>query len=433
MTKKKKIIILGAGLAGLSAAWHLSKKGGEYQIFEKEPEIGGLCRSKKTSGFTFDCDGHLLHFRYPYTFNLVRQLLEDNLVEHQRSSWIYAYSQYIRYPFQANLYGLPPKIIEECLLGFIEASRNGLHVKKGPDTFLDWIYRTFGKGIAKHFMLPYNAKFWTVSPKKMTCEWLDGFIPVPCMDHVVEGAIEESLRQFGYNSRFWYPKNGGINALPLAFAKRIKNIHTNCGVERIDIQKKEITLSSGLKEKFDYLISTLPLPELPQIIRGMPRETAKLFNKLKWNSIFNLNLGIEKTDRTKRHWVYFPDEDFCFFRAGFYHNFSSSLVPQDKSSLYIEVSYSREKPVDKNNLIPAIKKDLKRVGLMGEGDTVCAEDVNDIKYGYPIYDEHYAAVRSAIIKYLAKNAILPCGRYGSWRYFSMEDTILDARHVANTL
>ncbi|MCX5714293.1 MAG: NAD(P)-binding protein, partial [Candidatus Omnitrophica bacterium] len=63
---KKKIIILGAGLAGLSAAWHLSKRGREYQIFVNVPEIGGLCRSKKTAGFTFDCDGHLLHFRSPY-------------------------------------------------------------------------------------------------------------------------------------------------------------------------------------------------------------------------------------------------------------------------------------------------------------------------------------------------------------------------------
>ncbi|MCX5714294.1 MAG: FAD-dependent oxidoreductase, partial [Candidatus Omnitrophica bacterium] len=346
---------------------------------------------------------------------------------------IYACSQYIRYPFQANLYGLPPKIVEECLLGFIEASRNGLHASKGATNFLDWIYHTFGEGIARHFMVPYNTKFWTLSPKKMTCEWLDGFIPVPCMDHVVEGAIEESLRQFGYNSRFWYPKTGGINELPLAFAKKIKNIHTNCGVERIDIQRKEITLSSGAREKFDYLISTLPLPEFPRLAEGMPKEINKLFNKLKWNSIFNLNLGIEKTDRTKRHWVYFPADDFCFFRAGFYHSFSSSLVPQDKSSLYIEVSYSKDKPVDKNNLSLAIKRDLKKVGLMSEGDQVCAEDVNDIKYGYPIYDEHYALARSSIIKYLAKNAILPCGRYGSWRYFSMENTILDGRRVTLSL
>jgi len=433
MTNKKKIIILGAGLAGLSAAWHLSKRGREYQVFEKDSEIGGLCQSKKTSGFTFDCDGHLLHFRYPYTFHLVSQLLDGNLVEHQRSSWIYSYSQYIRYPFQANLHGLPPKILEECLLGFIEASKNGLSAKKSTDSFLDWTYHTFGKGIVKHFMLPYNTKFWTVNLKKMTCAWLDGFIPVPCLDHVVEGAIEESYRQFGYNSRFWYPRQGGINELASAFARRIKNIHTACCVKKIDIHKKEITLSSGKKERFDYLVSTLPLPELPHLIQGIPGELVRMFNKLRWNSIYNLNLGIEKTDRTKRHWVYFPDKDFCFFRAGFYHNFSASLAPQDKSSLYVEVSYSKDKPVDKGSIKAAIKEDLKKVGLMDQGDRICAEEANDIKYGYPIYDENYAAARNGIIKYLSKHSILPCGRYGSWRYFSMEDTIMDGRRAAGLL
>jgi protoporphyrinogen oxidase len=429
-TKNKKIIIVGAGLAGLSAAWHLAKRGREYQVFEKEPEAGGLCRSKKTSGFTFDCDGHLLHFRHPYTFALVRQLLQDDWIEHQRSSWIYAYSQYIRYPFQANLYGLPPKIIEECLLGFIEASRNGQFEKKEHESFFDWIYRTFGEGIARHFMVPYNTKFWTVSPKKMTCAWLDGFIPVPCMDHVVEGAIEDSQRQFGYNSRFWYPKTG---ELPWAFARRLKNIHTNCAVERIDLRKKEIVLSSGAKERFDVLVYTLPLPELPRLIAGLPRDISRWLSRLRWNSIFNLNLGVEKTERSRRHWVYFPAEDLCFFRAGFYHNFSSSLTPQDKASLYTEVAYSKERPIDKNNIGQLIKRDLKKVGLLGENDFICAQDINDIQYGYPIYDEYYAPARGAIIRYLAKNGVFACGRYGSWSYFSMEDTILNARSVAGAL
>jgi UDP-galactopyranose mutase len=76
---KKKIVILGAGLAGLSAAWHLQKKKIECFVFEKEPVVGGLCRSKQVKGFIFDCDGHLLHFRNKYTLQLVRRLLKGNL------------------------------------------------------------------------------------------------------------------------------------------------------------------------------------------------------------------------------------------------------------------------------------------------------------------------------------------------------------------
>ena len=428
---KKRILILGAGLAGLSAAWHLQRRGLDCWVFEKESEVGGLCRSKETNGFTFDCDGHLLHFRHRYTFNLVRGLLGDNLKEHKRNSSIYSYGRYTRYPFQANLYGLPSQIVRECLMGFIEISKNG-HLANSP-TFLDWINSTFGKGIARHFMIPYNTKFWTLPPKDMTCGWLDGFIPVPSLSQIIEGTIEESQRKFGYNARFWYPKKGGINQVPLTLASQVKNIYTDCQITEIDLDSKEIKMSSGNKEKFDFLISTIPLPEMLYIIKGLPREVIFLFKKLRWNSIFNLNLGIDRKDNSRQHWIYFPQKEVCFFRAGFFNNFSSSLIPQDKRSLYVEVSYSKDKPINKNNILLRIKEDLERVGILSKKDKICVEDINDIKYGYPIYDRNYLLARERIIKFLAQNGIICCGRFGFWRYMSMEDVILNGKEVAECL
>ena len=440
---KKRILILGAGLAGLSAAWHLQKKGIDCQIFEKEPEVGGLCRSKNINGFTpplragagftFDYSGHLLHFRHPYTFNFIKGLLGNNLAKHKRNTWIYSYGRYSRYPFQANLYGLPAKTIKECLLGFIQTFNNGQLKKKKNLNFRDWVNHTFGKGIARHFMIPYNTKFWTVSPQELTCEWLDGFIPVPSLSQIIEGTIEESQRQFGYNARFWYPKKGGISQVPLALASQIKNIFTNCQIVEINLDKKEIKMDSGDKERFDYLISTIPLPQMPFLVRGLSNEISLAFKKLRWNSIFNLNLGIDRKDSSGRHWVYFPQEEICFFRAGFPHNFSSSLVPLDKSSLYVEVSYSKDKPIDKSGIVLRIKKDLKKVGILTRDDRICSQDINDIKYGYPIYDINYSQARKDIINFLGQNDILTCGRYGNWRYMTMEDVILDGKRIAESL
>jgi len=425
----KRILILGAGLAGLSTAWHLQRRGLSCQIFEKEKEVGGLCRSKEIGGFTFDYDGHLLHFRQPYTFKLIKSLLGDNLVSHARSAWIYAFGQYGRYPFQANLHGLPAEIMKECLLDFIQTSKNGKAKKKNV-TFLDWINKTFGKGIARHFMVPYNSKFWTVPPQDMTCGWLDGFIPVPSLSEIIEGTVDDCQRQFGYNAQFWYLKKGGISQLPLALSNQIKNIHTNSQILEIDLKKKEITIASGDKEKFDFLISTIPLPEIPSLVKGIPERVSHLFQKLKWNSIFNLNLGIEREDSLKRHWVYFPEEAVCFFRAGFPHNFSSSLIPSNKSSLYIEVSYSEYRPVDKKRIVSRIEEDLKNVGILAKGDLISVRDINDIKYGYPIYNRDYNMARTKIIEFLDKNDIISCGRYGSWRYMSMEDAVLEGRRIA---
>jgi len=429
---KKRILILGAGLAGLSTAWHLQKKGIDCQIFERESEIGGICRSKKIKGFTFDYDGHLLHFKHHHTFNLIKGLLKDNLVQHKRSAWIYSYGQYLRYPFQANLYGLPSSVVKECLLGFIDTLKNG-RPKRGNPNFLDWINRTFGEGIARHFMIPYNTKFWTLPPQELTCEWLDGFIPVPSLNQLLEGTIEESQRQFGYNARFFYPKRGGINQLPLAMARQIKNIYTHCQITEINLFRKEIKMISGNKEKFDYLVSTIPLPELPCMIKELPPEIKSAFSKLRWNSIFNLNLGIDSKDCDGQHWIYFPQKDMRFFRIGFFHNFSSSLAPVDKSALYVEVSYSKDKPIDKSNIVLRIKEDLKKVGILKQENRVCIEDINDIKYGYPIYDTYYNQARQEILEYLTRKNIIPCGRYGSWRYMSMEDVILDGKEVAECL
>jgi protoporphyrinogen oxidase len=122
---QKKILILGGGLAGLSVAWHLQEAGASCQVFEKEQDVGGLCRSKRIGDFTFDYDGHLLHFRHKEGFALVKALLGDNFVEHKRHASVYTFGRFTPYPFQANLHGLPMDVVKECLSGFVEAHTNG--------------------------------------------------------------------------------------------------------------------------------------------------------------------------------------------------------------------------------------------------------------------------------------------------------------------
>jgi protoporphyrinogen oxidase len=432
---QKRILILGAGIAGLSAAWHLRKKGIPCRIFEKEAEAGGLCRSKRINGFTFDYSGHLLHFKNPYAFNLVKKMLGEQFVKHERSAWVSVCGRYTRYPFQANLFGLPPRVIKECLAGFIRAQkRNRNKTIKKAIHFSQWTRQTFGEGIARYFMDPYNAKFWTVPPEELTCEWLDGMIPVPSPERVIEGAKKESEKQLGYNVHFWYPRKGGIEQLPRAFAKSLEHIYTGTKIIRIDLKKKEIETSSGKREKFDVLISTIPLPETSRMIPDLSKEMRAAFNRLRWNSIFNLNLGVKLNHgELKRHWIYFPKKEIRFFRVGFPHNFSSDLVPEGKGSLYAEVSYSKRKPIDKRKMISHITRDLKKTGLLSPNDKFCAKDINDIKYGYPIYDQHYKTAREKVLGFLNEKNIVPCGRYGSWKYMSMEDAILDGKRVAEML
>ncbi|MDP8259965.1 MAG: FAD-dependent oxidoreductase [Candidatus Gygaella obscura] len=431
---KKRVFILGAGLCGLSAAWYLQKQGVDCTVLEKNSSAGGLCRSKIIKDFTFDIDGHLLHFKSRSIFNFIKSLLGDNFVEHNRSSWIYFKGKYFRYPFQANLYGFPPDVARECLLGFIRAnSDKESWIKCKNVSFLDWIKHTFGDGIARYFMIPYNEKFWRYPLARMNCGWLDGFIPVPSLSELIDGTLEESKVDFGYNKTFWYPKKGGICQIADSLSGKIKDIRFDSNVIHIDFKNKEITYGNNQREQFDYLISTIPMPELSGIISSIPKGVRNALNRLSWNSVLNVNLGFNRRFMPDKHWVYFPQKDISFFRVGFFDNICPSLSPKNKQSVYVEISYPQSVSINKRSLIKKAKKDMLKVGLIKKVHKVIAEDVNDIKYAYPVYDDKYYFSRNIILDFLGKNATFCVGRYGSWQYFSMEDSIADGIKAANKL
>src|SRR5215467_12963705 len=286
---KKKVVILGGGLAGVSAAYHLVEQ--DPLLFEKDSAIGGLCRSFTQDGFTFDCTGHLIHLKNQYTKDLVARILPDAFHAHERLAAIHSKSVTTPYPFQANTYGLPPEVVKECVVGFVESmqgSSNG-----GPKNFHDWVVRTFGTGIAKHFMLPYNQKFWKQDLHSITSDWVSWSIPKPTLEEVVNGALGLTNKGMGYNPTFIYPKTGGVDCLPQALARPVSRIQMNESVESIDSKKKYVRTVSGREESYDYLVSTLPLPLAFSLMRDAPDSLLASSKRLHAISVLNINIGID--------------------------------------------------------------------------------------------------------------------------------------------
>ena len=116
MSESHPVIILGAGLTGLSAGLHLGAV--PSVVVEREAEVGGLCRTHAEDGFTFDCTGHLLHLRDEAIASLVDRLLPGAFQRHERRALIFSKGVYTPYPFQANLHGLPAAVVAECVGGF---------------------------------------------------------------------------------------------------------------------------------------------------------------------------------------------------------------------------------------------------------------------------------------------------------------------------
>jgi len=427
-----KNVILGAGLAGLSAAYHL---GEDYEIFEKQDRVGGLCRSETLDGFTFDYAIHILYSSDPDTTRLIRDiLLKDNLHSQPRSSWVYSHGVHTFYPFQANTYGLPVHVVEECILGLIRAMYEK-DKDKHPGNFEEWVYATFGEGIAKHFMIPFNWKCWSVDLKKMSIGWIKDRVLQPKLEEVIHGALTDQRKGFGPNAEFWYPKNGGIEALPRAFLPHLdeSRIHLNTEIVVIAGTEKQIQTAKGEKVPYDRLISTLPLPRIVDLIPNVPGKVVQARGRLEHNTIWAVNLCIDRPRISDRHWIYYPETEYLFHRISFPMNFHPSMAPEGKSSITVEVGASKHKHVIRETLVEDVIRDLKKTEYIGDGSEIVAHNVLELTPAYIIYHIQHRQDVDIIHEYLRSIDIHPCGRFGDWEYLNMDHSIMSGKRIAEAL
>jgi len=415
----KKVVVIGGGLAGASAAYHLLDH--DPILFERESSVGGLCRSFRQDGFTFDCTGHLIHLRNQYVKDLVAKLLPNAFNSHERLASIYSKAVTTPYPFQANTYGLPPEVVKQCVMGFVETLQSPTNGT--PNNFHDWIVKTFGCGIAEHFMLPYNEKFWKQDLRTITSDWVSWSIPKPSLDEVMNGALGLTNKGMGYNPRFIYPREGGIECLPRALAKPVKQTYLNETLQFIDPKKKVVRMVSGREETYDSLVTTLPLPETFRLLKDTSDSLRYSAARLRAIGVYNINIGIDRPNASDQHWIYFPEGQFIFSRVGFPMNFSKSVAPAGTSSMYIEITYQPGKRPDPGEAFARSLADLERCGILRAEDRILTRLDLDIRSAYIIFDQHRETHLKGLIDYLESRAIHTAGRYGMWDYYSMEDSI----------
>jgi len=428
-----QILILGAGLTGLSAAYHFEKKGfTDYLLVEKEDEIGGLCRSIYQDGFTFDYTGHLLHVSDPYFKNFIANTLGlENLTSIDRRSYIYLHDTFVAYPIQKNLFGLPTHVIVECLEEFVKRpSNNSL-----PKNYYQWVEIHFGKGLARHFFYPFQKKIFDYDLRRVTHHWTGRFVPSTSLTQMIEGAIENRGHEsVGYNAHFYYPLSGGIASLIKSIALQVKQpILTNHKVKLIDTKKKIVYFSNGHSEPYEILISTMPLPELLNCIKSGPLDRLKATDRdLVCNSVVSFNLGIDRPDLSDKHWLYFPENQFPFYRLGFPHNFTKHAVPQGCSSLYGECAFTKKsRKYAKQVTEQAINKAKQFLGIK-EQEVIMNHTIT-LPYAYVLYTHWREKNLAQVHKRLNDIKIHSIGRYGAWKYSSMQEAVLDGKSIADML
>ncbi|MEM6533437.1 MAG: FAD-dependent oxidoreductase [Myxococcota bacterium] len=425
-------LILGAGLAGLSCAHHLD---GPKEIFERSDTVGGVARSFRQGEFTFDCTGHWLHLRDEGITSLVESLIGDELMQVERIAEIHSHGARTPYPFQANTHGLPTEVTLACVLGYFEAREKAARGEfDEPVTFEDFIRQRMGDGIAEHFMIPYNTKLWTVPPSEMRYSWTGRFVPLPTPEEVVRGAlISAGGRGLGYNSSFQYPREGGIGRLPDSLAERVDApIHFGAEAVAIDWQNCTVRFADGGERSYRRLVSTLPLSDLIARLVAPPDVIAAAGAKLRATTVTYWNVGVARpNDPGDAHWIYFPDMDLPFYRAGSASAAIPSLAPAGHRSYYVETSHRRGEtnPFSDQDILEG----MRRVGLLLEKEEPVLFERMTIDCAYVIMDDNYGPARSRLLEWLKSQGILSVGRYGSWIYDSMEGAMVQGREAASAL
>lgn len=412
-------LILGAGVTGLSAAFHLQQKGDtDYLVLEKSPTPGGLCKSQQIQGFTFDQSGHLLHLHEDYTLQTFKQLLGANLHRLPRRAVIFTQGVLMPFPFQAHLAYLPPAIRQECL----QKARTAPLITH-PKTFKDWCLTAFGEGVYQYFLRPYNTKLWGVDPSEMTADWCGQFIPRPNLAQMEAGPEEQP--GLGYNAYFYYPLKGGCQALTDALAAQVSNLRLNAPVTRVDLQNRTVWVDNT-PVSYRRLITTVPLVELLKMTGNPTLE--KLAGQLDCQGITVLNIAAKKPFNAF-HWAYCPDEEDPFFRVGVQSAFSPYAAPEGSSSFYVELP--PQYPQTPQGLSRVLSR-LAQKGIIEEKD-VLFSFWQTLPYAYVVYRPARAQAVAQATQLLQENGIYLAGRYGRWEYSFIERGFLQGKDCALAL
>lgn len=408
-------LIIGAGISGLAYAGYIPSS--DYLIIERDANPGGYCKTIKKDGFVWDYSGHFFHFRHPEIKKyLTTHMADEDILDVQKRSQIFHHGLYVDFPFQKNIHQLEKEEFIDCLYDLFhrEESQN--------QSFKTMVYARFGRSIAEKFLIPYNEKLYACDLDLLDADAMGRFFPNADPMDIIKNFKRPDNNS--YNSTFTYPRSGAFAYVEaLLYHVDQAKICANESLIRVDIESK-IAYTTQRKIHYDRLISSIPLPKLLDAT-GMAYHQ-EIYS---WNKVLVFNLGFDKKGNdTINHWVYFSSKEFVFYRVGYYDN----IFNDDRLSMYIEIGLEPLQSVDINASLEVVLRDLRKGGLITDHHLVAWHAV--------VMDPAYVHVNSRSekdkkeqIQRLGQYDIYSIGRYGGWKYCSIEDNLVEAQELAKKL
>lgn len=434
--KNKRCAVLGAGVTGLTVARLLQQAGAEISVFERDPVVGGLCRSDVVDGFVYDiAGGHVMFSRDPEVMAFLAGLLgPENLVRSERNTRIFFRDRFVQYPFENGICDLRPEDNFRCLKGFAEAFYRRQYEKpEVPTNFWDWVDYRFGDGIAELFMYPYNEKIWKTDLKKLSSDWVAGRVPDAPLEDILKTAV--GIRTSGYKHQaiFFYPKNGGFQAIPDRLADPIRD-HIRLETPVTSIRR----VDGGYEingESFDEVVCTLPMDKVYGLIDGpgVDEDCKQAAESLDYLSLASFLIGLDGKDESNDLcWVYLPHpENGACNRITYLTNYSPENGPPGTTSVLAEATF-REEPADMEAMANQVVADLDRNGLLDKSKLRTLA-WRKIEHAYVVFDMDFSSKREKAIAGLRSLGIHPVGRFGRYEYLNSDMCVRAAFDTAKEL
>ncbi|HSC52518.1 MAG TPA: NAD(P)/FAD-dependent oxidoreductase [Phnomibacter sp.] len=442
-----KIAIIGAGPAGLTAAYLLAQHGGfELHIFEKHPKlVGGISRTESYKGFHFDIGGHRFFSKSKEVEDFWTEILGDEMLERPRSSRVYYNKKFFSYPLVAmdalRKLGLVESAL--CMLSYAKAR---LFPVRDPKNFEQWVINEFGERLYRIFFKTYTEKVWGIPCSEISADWAAQRIKGLSMSSAIRNALIPARKKGNGQQTiktlidsFRYPKYGPGQMWQTTAQKAVQmgaNLHMDTSVQGLQYDAVDGKWTIQLQgqeaaEGFDYVISSAPLRELIGGLQApIPQSAIKAANALHYRDFLTVVLILKDRRLFNDNWIYIHDPSVKVGRIQHFKSWSPYMVPDDSMVCYgLEYFCSEGDGLwsSSNEALAAMAiKELEQIGLCQPGEVLDSYVVRQPK-AYPVYDQQYQQHLHTIQEGIADlKGLILVGRNGMHKYNNQDHSMMTA-------
>lgn len=399
------ILIIGAGISGLTLGRQLRD---DFLIFEKNAVPGGLSTLYPSGKYWFAYGGHYFHFHGKEEIRAHLERIRPFRC-HRRRSLVHLQERFIHFPLQYHLADLPAPLRRQALRDFPAAP------PPRADNLEEFLLGHFGPTLYGLFFSPFLGKYYRTPLAELAADMDKGSIPVPDRASVLAGARGKRFHQAGYNATFYHPV-GDLKRFIEAYAAPVgRRLRCNEEVIRVDTAARRVFTTRG-SYPYDVLVNTIPLKDFLRLTGDPAWQRAA--DGLRHISSIIVNLVLARR-RRRFHWVYLPEADFPFYRAGYY--------PAGRhTQVYLERTPLPGEDCTDPAWMDGVTATLQRIGMIREKSEILHSDILRLPVSYILFDRDWRALVPPLLEKLQAGRIHSIGRYGAWNYSSMSDDIREA-------